>query len=94
MRKILVAMLFASVVSGSIQGRSWAQQRPVSELERRKLVLQGTKLWGVYCNQCHNARPASEKAPYEWDIEMMHMRSLGNIPAGDMRAILEYLKSR
>ncbi len=94
MRKILIAMLFAGVAFASTWGQPWAQQQPVSELERRKLVLMGTKLWGVYCNQCHNARPASEKAPYEWDIEMMHMRSLGNIPAADMRAILEYLKSR
>ncbi len=94
MRKVLIAILFVGVAFGSIWGRSWAQQQPASEAERRQLVLRGTRLWAIYCNQCHNARPPSEKAPYEWDIEMMHMRSLGNIPADDLRAILEYLKAR
>ena len=94
MRKVLIAILFASVAFGSIWGRSWAQQQPPSETERRQLILKGAKLWPVYCNQCHNARPPSEKAPYEWDIEMMHMQSLGNIPADDLRVILEYLKAR
>ena len=47
-----------------------------------------------YCNTCHNARPGSEKAPYEWDQIMMHMRTLGNLPPDDANAILEYLKAR
>ena len=38
--------------------------------------------------------PGSEKAPYEWDQIMMHMRTLGNLPPDDANAILEYLKAR
>ena len=38
--------------------------------------------------------PGSEKAPYEWDLIMMHMRTLGNFPQEDTQAILEYLKAR
>ena len=34
-----------------------------------------------------------EKAPYEWDSIMMHMRTLGNFPPDDAKAILEYLKA-
>jgi hypothetical protein len=65
-----------------------------SKAEKRRLILKGSKLWPVYCNQCHNARPPGEKAPYEWDQEIMHMRMLGNIPADDARALVEYLKTR
>jgi hypothetical protein len=92
MKKIFVTILFASVALGATYGMTSAQ--PVSDAERRQLILKGARLWPIYCNQCHNARPPSEKAPHEWDIEIMHMRSLGNIPGENMRALLEYLKSR
>jgi hypothetical protein len=92
MKKIFVTILFAGVALGATHGLTWAQ--PASDAERRQLILKGAKLWPIYCNQCHNARPPSEKAPYEWDLEMMHMRSLGNIPAENVRALIEYLKSR
>jgi len=92
MKKIFVTILFASVALGATYGLTSAQ--PASDAERRQLILKGAKLWPIYCNQCHNARPPSEKAPYEWDLEIMHMRSLGNIPAENVRALIEYLKSR
>jgi hypothetical protein len=33
-------------------------------------------------------------APYQWDLIIMHMRTLGNLPAGDAKALVEYLKAR
>ena len=94
MKKILIAILFATMTLGSIPKLSWSQQQPVSEAERRKLILQGARLWAIYCNQCHNARTPGEKAPYEWDIEIMHMHSLGNMPPEVSKALLEYLKAK
>jgi len=94
MRKLVIAILFAVVALGSFWGRSSAQQQPTSDAERRQLILKGARLWPIYCNQCHNARPPGQKAPYEWDMEIMHMRSLGNIPPEDVRALLAYLKAR
>jgi hypothetical protein len=91
-RRLLIACLFAAVSVGSAIGLAFADS--VSKDERRELFLKGAKLWPIYCNQCHNARPPGEKAPYEWDQEIMHMRMLGNIPADDARALLQYLKSR
>jgi mono/diheme cytochrome c family protein len=71
--------------------------RPVradeSQAEQRRLFREGAKLWPVYCAQCHNARPGSEFAPYQWNSIMMHMRTQANLPAKDARAVLEYLKS-
>ena len=61
--------------------------------EKRQLFREGAKLWPLYCNTCHNARPGAEKAPYEWDQIIMHMRTLGNVPPNDVRALLVYLKS-
>ncbi len=84
--------MVGGIVLAVITSPALAEQN-LSKAERRQLLIKGAKLWGVYCNQCHNARPGSEKAPYEWDQEIMHMRTLGNIPAADARAIVEYLKT-
>ena len=92
MRKLFITFLIASVALGSLY-RPASAQAP-SKDEKRRLILKGSKLWPVYCNQCHNARPPGEKAPYEWDQEIMHMRMLGNMPADDARALVEYLKTR
>lgn len=64
------------------------------EAGRKSLVRQGDREWGPYCSSCHNARPAGERSPAEWDVIMMHMRARANLPAQDARALLEYLKAR
>ncbi len=92
MGKSLIAILFASLAVGLVYSPASAEMP--SKSERKRLVREGAKLWPVYCNQCHNARPPGEKAPHEWDQEIMHMRTLGNIPADDARALVEYLKAR
>ena len=95
MKKIFVTILLAAVAIGSTGLRVSAQeQENMSPAEHKRLFREGAKLWPVYCNTCHNARPGSEKAPYEWDQIMMHMRTLGNLPPDDAKAILEYLKTR
>jgi len=93
MRKLFLAIALATLAIGLAGARVSAQENP-SAAEHRRLFREGAKLWPVYCNTCHNARPGSEKAPYEWDQIIMHMRTLGNLPAGDVRALVEYLKSR
>ena len=50
----------------------------------RQLFREVAKLWPLYCNTCHNARPGSEKAAYEWDQIIMYMRMLGNVPPNEM----------
>ena len=50
------------------------------------------RLWPVYCSKCHNARPGSEFAPYQWNAIIMHMRTQANLPAKDARAVLDYLR--
>lgn len=62
--------------------------------ERKALVRQGARQWGAACGTCHNARPAAERTPAEWDTLMLHMRVRANLPAEDARALLEYLKAR
>ena len=92
MRKLLIALLLVSVMFGSVC-RPVAAQEP-SATEQRRLFKKGAKLWPIYCNQCHSARPGSEKAPYEWNAIAMHMRTLGNIPPDDYKALLAYLKAK
>ncbi len=94
MRKILIAVLFAIAALEFMPTMSWSQQQPDSAAERRRLVRLGARLWPIYCNQCHNARTPGEKAPYEWDMVIMHMRSLGNMPPENAKALVEYLKAR
>jgi mono/diheme cytochrome c family protein len=93
LRKLFAAIVFATLAIGSASTPVSAQENP-SPAEQKRLFREGAKLWPVYCNTCHNARPGSEKAPYEWDQIMMHMRTLGNLPPDDAKAILQYLKAR
>jgi mono/diheme cytochrome c family protein len=90
MRRILVALVLAALAMGAVGGAGWAAETPA---EQRRMFREGARLWPVYCSQCHNARPGSEFAPYQWDAIMMHMRTQANLPAKDARAVLEYLKS-
>jgi mono/diheme cytochrome c family protein len=59
---------------------------------KRQLFVQGAQLWPVYCAQCHNARPGSQFSPAQWNAITMHMKTLSNMPAKDMRAIREFLE--
>ena len=93
MRKISAVIVIVALAFGLISGPVSAQDKP-SPAEQRHLFRRGAELWPIYCNNCHNARPGSEKAPYEWDQIMIHMRTVGNIPPDDARAILQYLKAR
>lgn len=91
MKKISFAFVLLAIISGFIAIPS--VQAEVSKAEKRQLLREGAELWPIYCAQCHNARPGSEFAPYQWDAIMMHMRGIPNMPAKDARAILEYLKA-
>jgi len=93
MRKIILAIALAALAVGFVGATASADEN-LSPTEHRRLFREGAKLWPLYCNTCHNARPGSEKAPYEWNLIIMHMRTLGNVPAGDTRALVEYLKGR
>lgn len=91
MKKISFAFVLVAIIAGFIASPS--VQAEVSKAEKRQLLREGAELWPIYCAQCHNARPGSEFAPYQWDQIMMHMRGIPNMPAKDARAILEYLKA-
>jgi hypothetical protein len=93
MKKIIVTIVLATIAIGSICAPGFAQDN-MSPAEHKRLFREGAQLWPIYCNSCHNARPGSEKAPYEWDAIMMHMRTVGNLPPQNAQAILEYLKAR
>ena len=90
MKKLLVMIAWAALIAG-LAYPAWGASE--TSAEQRQLFREGARLWPVYCSQCHNARPGSEFAPYQWNAIMMHMRTQANLPAKDARAILEYLKS-
>ena len=73
----------------SLIGKASAEEQTA---EQRRLLVEGAHLWSIYCNQCHNARPGSQFSPAQWDAITMHMKTLSNMPAKDMRAIKEFLK--
>jgi hypothetical protein len=93
MRNLFIALLLVGVVMGPVCRPVAAQEQP-NAAEQRRLFKKGAKLWPLYCNTCHSARPGSEKAPYEWNAIALHMRELGNFPADDYQALLVYLKSK
>jgi mono/diheme cytochrome c family protein len=93
MKRISFAFVLAAIIAGFIASPDAGAAEPETKAQKRQLMREGAELWPIYCAQCHNARPGSEFAPYQWDAIMMHMRGLPNMPAQDARAILEYLKA-
>ena len=77
--------LMAVSASGSIAAEA-------SSTEERELFVTGARLWPVYCAQCHNARPGSQFSPAQWDAITMHMRTISNMPAKNIRAIKAFLQ--
>jgi mono/diheme cytochrome c family protein len=78
MKRLLIAAMIAVTLASSTARSIAAEENPN---ERRQLFRDGARLWPVYCAQCHNARPGSEFAPYQWDTILMHMRTQANLPA-------------
>jgi mono/diheme cytochrome c family protein len=90
-RKLAIICLLTATLLGP-GGMVVVHAQQMTPAEKRELFREGAKLWPVYCAQCHNARPGSEFAPYQWNQIIMHMRGLSNMPAKDAQAILVYLK--
>jgi hypothetical protein len=90
-RSLLVATAMTAIVilpNTILRNASAEDQTP----EQRRMLIEGAHLWSIYCNQCHNARPGSQFSSAQWDAITMHMKTLSNMPAKDMRAIKEFLK--
>jgi len=90
-RTLLVAATIAAIAMLSnpvIRSATAEDQTP----EQRHMLIEGAHLWSIYCNQCHNARPGSQFSPAQWDAITMHMKTLSNMPAKDMRAIKAFLE--
>jgi len=87
---LVVTTIAAIVMLSNIAARSAAAEDQTPE--QRRMLIEGAHLWSVYCNQCHNARPGSQFSPAQWDAITMHMKTLSNMPAKDMRAIKAFLE--
>ena len=85
---ITLVALIACLALSALRVDATNEQTP----EEKQQFVEGAKLWPVYCAQCHNARPGSQFSPAQWDAITMHMRTLSNMPAKDMRAIKVFLK--
>lgn len=88
--RLLAKLVLAVFVAAPV---SYVRAQPEQSPAQRKLAMEGAQLWPVYCAQCHNARPGSQFSPNQWDAITMHMRTQSNMPAKDIRAITEFLKS-
>ncbi len=89
MKRVIIVLALVALVAGAVAQPGRADE---TQAEQRRLFREGAQLWPVYCAQCHNARPGSEFAPYQWNAILMHMRTQANLPAQNARAVLEYLK--
>jgi mono/diheme cytochrome c family protein len=87
---ISIMLLLLCVWAVAPKQRAFAAERQTPE--QKQQFIEGAELWPVYCAQCHNARPGSQFSPAQWNAITMHMRTLSNMPAKDMRAILVFLK--
>lgn len=90
MRRHALTLALAAVVSTLAASAARAEGGDANQ----DLYLAGMDAWGHYCSNCHNAPPASDRAPHEWDTILMHMRVRANLPAHTADAVLEYMKAR
>jgi cytochrome c5 len=90
-RILLVATTIAAIAMlSNVAANSVAAEDQTPE--QRRMLIEGAHLWSIYCNQCHNARPGSQFSPAQWEAITMHMKTLSNMPAKDMRAIKAFLE--
>ncbi len=89
MRLLIISLLVVVAILPASRVLAGEEQTP----EQRKLAMEGARLWPIYCAQCHNARPGSEFSPNQWDAILMHMKTQSNMPAKNIRAIKEFLKT-
>lgn len=90
---LLLALLLAPGMNSAWTSKAAAADSPQTAEDRRMLFRRGARLWPIYCNTCHNARPGADFSPVEWNMIIMHMRTQANLTGEDARAVLEYLKS-
>jgi hypothetical protein len=88
-RSVIIAACAGLIAVNSLISTATAEEQAP---EHRQQLIEGAHLWSIYCNQCHNARPGSQFSTAQWDAITMHMKTLSNMPAKDMRAIKEFLK--
>jgi mono/diheme cytochrome c family protein len=88
---LLAALASIGISCTNMQPAS-APPQTISKAERRELFRRGAELWPVKCMQCHNARPGSEFTPEQWQMILMHMRTLANLPPQDAQAVYVYLQ--
>ncbi len=91
MKKLATVLMLIAAIAPMIVRSGFAQEE-MSKKEKAALFRKGAELWPVYCAQCHSPRAPGDYASYQWDILLMHMRTLGNIPPSDANAILAFLK--
>jgi len=60
--------------------------------EEKQQEVSGSELWSQNCGRCHNYRGVHEFDDAQWEVIVSHMRSIGNIPGNEARAILKFLQ--
>lgn len=56
-------------------------------------IARGAKAWGNNCGRCHNIRDPKEHTDDEWEVSVMHMRKVANLPGELTRDIAAFLKA-
>lgn len=73
-----------------IGGEALAQALPKPDPQA---VARGASAWAQQCNRCHNVRGPNELRDSEWEVSVLHMRLIGNIPGEVVRDIIAFLKA-
>jgi hypothetical protein len=68
------------------------KSEPASPKKSEKKKLTGAELYAIHCNRCHPERYATEFTAAQWKTIMTHMRVRANLPAGQAKAILNFLQ--
>jgi len=55
--------------------------------------LDGAQVFRDNCTKCHSERSPMEKTDAEWNIVVLHMRTIAGLTAKESKAVLKFLKA-
>lgn len=100
MKKISMMVAAAATAAALLAGQAGAQQSAATSSPALQpqsadpmAVVQGGKLWGQNCAQCHNPRDPKDMSNEQWRVSVSHMRIRAGLTGQEARDILRFLQA-
>ena len=88
-------VLWATVLSAGLLTVTGVSAQPTTDPAKPDplQIARGAKAWAENCERCHNIRDPKEFSDKNWDVNVLHMRTLAPLPGALARDIEAFLKA-